>query len=51
MFFGIVNPKPSRKDRSTSYKYDIIISAYRRIVLKILKSVDYETSDLLQFAF
>ena len=33
MFFGIVNPKPSRKDRSTSYKYDIIISAYRRIVL------------------
>lgn len=44
MFFGIVNPKPSRKDRSTSYKYDIIISAYRRIVLKILKSVDYETS-------
>lgn len=44
MFFGIVNPKPSRKNRSTSYKYDIIISAYRRIVLKILKTVDCETS-------
>lgn len=44
MFFGIMNPKPSRKDRSASYKYDIIISAYRRTVFKILKSVDYETS-------
>lgn len=44
MFFGIMNPKPSRKDRSASYKYDIIICAYRRTVLKILKSVNYETS-------
>lgn len=44
MFFGIVNPKPSGKDRSASYKNDIIIIAYRRAVLKILKSVDYETN-------
>lgn len=44
MFFGIMNTKPSRKDRSASYKNDIIICAYGRTVLEILKPVDYETS-------